>query len=109
MLEQAAVEKTMMNNANTSREQEIALGRNEVWQARETVINGFRGRAACVGKCLHLQTSHCLCRSSEFEPQRKAFWLESNFRPSSLEVAGVSIVSFNLWSQMFYVQAAPKA
>ena len=33
----------MMNNANTSRKQEIALGRNGEKQAREAVINGITG------------------------------------------------------------------
>ena len=35
--------ETMMNVADTSRQQEIAPVRNEVQQARETVINGFAG------------------------------------------------------------------
>ena len=33
----------MMNVADTSRQQEVALGRNEVQQAQETVINGIAG------------------------------------------------------------------
>jgi len=54
---------TMMNVADTSRRQEVALGRNEVQQARETVINGIaetcgmRWGGACTCK-----PGQCPCR-----------------------------------------------
>ena len=53
----------MMNVARTSRRQEVALGRNEVQQARETLINGFAETCGMyLGGLCTCKLGHCPSR-----------------------------------------------
>ena len=69
----------MVNVADTSHQQEVALVRNEVQRARETVINGIAGTSGLCRKVVALANQvNGFVALSEFETQQ-ALWLESNF------------------------------
>ena len=65
----------MMNVADTSRQQEVALGRNEVQQARETVINGIAGTCGVRwgGACNRKVFQACTCGEHTSSFASKAF------------------------------------
>ena len=100
----------MVNVADTSHQQEVALVRNEVQRARETVINGIAGTSGLCRKVVALANQvNGFVALSEFETQQAPL-VGEQFLTIIAEVADVGVESILICGhKCLMVQAAPKA